>query len=318
MSDSPPPGNASGAPTPPPPGPRTTGVGFGPIALISLGLLLLASNVGWFTFGDLFRILSFWPVALVAIGVDMLTAGRYRLAIVAASLVTVAVLWAADGARSSWNPFAGGADGDRVSVTTDLVGADRGRLVLDVAVGRVRVTGGAPPGRFVTGSIVTGRGETIEQRGGRQGDTVVLELRSQQQRGGVGIGPEERSWSLAVTNEVPVAIEVTAGVGQTTLDLSRVRLEALSYAGGVGESTITLPEGAYAANLDLGVGSTTIVIPRGAPVRVVADAGLGRVSVAGDLRREGNVYASADFDPARDHIALRVRGGVGAIDIQRR
>jgi hypothetical protein len=311
----PPPSGAA----PPPPERRTTGVGFGPLVLIGLGVLLLASNFGWFAFGDLFRILAYWPVALVAVGVDMLTTGRYRTAVIAVAVAVALVLWASDIGRAGGTLFGGGtARGDTLTIATPLEGATRGRVILDLGVGRVRVTGDAPAGRFASGTIVSGRGETIEQRAHLDVDTMVLELRSRTQRGTVQFGAEDRSWSLALTREVPLTLDVSAGVGQTTLDLSQVRLVGLTYAGGVGESIITLPSGGYVATLDLGVGSSTVRIPSGAPVRIVADAGLGRVSVPNDLRREGNVYTSTNYTPGADHIALTVRGGVGSISIQRR
>jgi hypothetical protein len=311
-------------PPPPPPAgeaPRRSGIGVGPIVLIGLGVLLLASNIGWFSFGDLFRLLSYWPIALVAVGVDMLTSGRYRLTVIAVAIALALVLWSADvgGRAAGWRIGGIGAAGATVSVEQPLERAAAGRVVLDLGVGQVRVDGNARAGELVSGTILTGRGETIDQSSRLEGGTRVVQIRTRQERfGGINVGGDGRRWELSLTREVPVSLSVSAGVGQTTLDLSEVRLTDISYDGGVGESTVTLPAGSYSGTFDLGVGSSTIRIPRDAEVQVAVSSGLGRVSMPRDLRREGDVYTSDGYAGARERITLRVNGGVGAITVDRR
>jgi hypothetical protein len=316
--------HATPPPPPPPPAgeaPRRSGIGVGPIVLIGLGVLLLASNIGWFSFGDLFRLLSYWPIALVAVGVDMLTSGRYRLTVIAVAVALALVLWSADvgGRAAGWRIGGIGAAGATVSVEQPLERAAAGRVVLDLGVGQVRVDGNARAGELVSGTILTGRGETIDQSSRLEGDTRVVQIRTRQERfSGINVGGDGRRWELSLTREVPVSLSVSAGVGQTTLDLSEVRLTDISYDGGVGESTVTLPAGSYSGTFDLGVGSSTIRIPRDAEVQVAVSSGLGRVSMPRDLRREGDVYTSDGYAGARERITLRVNGGVGAITVDRR
>jgi hypothetical protein len=307
-------------PPSPPSGPRRSAVGAGPIILIALGVLLLASNVGWFSLGDIFRLLAYWPIALVAVGVDMLTNGRYRLAVIATAVALALVLWSADvGRTGGWTigTFSGATEVHDIVVPRE--GADAGRVVLALGVGQVRVDGEAPRGSLLSGTIFTGRGERLVQTSDLEGGLRTVTLRSEQERmTGFNVRGDERRWNLSLSPDVPIALSVSAGVGQVTLDLSRLELTGISYDGGVGESTVTLPAGGYSGTFELGVGSTTIRIPRDAPVQVVVDSGLGRVSMPGDLRRDGDVYTSADYHTAPERITLRVDGGVGSIRVQRR
>jgi hypothetical protein len=313
------------ASSPPPAGHtprRSSRASVGPIVLIGLGVLLLAANTGAFAVGDLFRLLTFWPVALVAVGVDMLTNGRYRALVVVAALAVVLLLWGGNVGRSGsgwWTIGSTAPAGRSVAVEHALEGATAGRVTLDLGVGRVRVDGDARGGTLVSGTIVTGRGESLRESVGRDGGTKVVELRSEQERlSGIGMSGDDRRWDLSLTREVPVALRVNAGVGQTTLDLGQVTLTSLTFRGGVGESTITLPAGSYAGTVDVGVGSMTVRVPRDAAVQLVVNAGLGRVNVANDLRRDGDTYTSPGFESARERITLRVNGGVGSIAIERR
>lgn len=43
---------------------------------IGAGILLLAFNFGWFSFGALWSLLNLWPVVLIAVGNDVITSGR--------------------------------------------------------------------------------------------------------------------------------------------------------------------------------------------------------------------------------------------------
>lgn len=324
MSDTPDRPTNAGAPPPPagpgPGVPRSGPFPIGPLVLIAVGVLLLAANLGWFSWGDLGRLLSLWPVALIAVGVDIFTAGRYRLLVIAGAVVVALLLWSGTGGTRGAGSWFGapGPAAETVDVRHDLAGATAGRVTLDLGVGRVVVDGEAPSGVLVEGTIRTGRGETIRQTADTSGAVRQVRIASAQAPGlNVGAG-EDRRWELSLSRQVPVELSVSAGVGQTTIDLSRVQLTGVVYRGGVGESTVTLPPGSYDGSFDMGVGSATIELPRGAAVRLVVSTGLGRVNVTGGLRRDGNVYTSDGYEGATDRITLRVNGGVGSIDVHYR
>jgi len=71
------PGAAGPPPVPPaPPSPPPTAGRGAPVwgyALIAVGVLMLLVNTGWVRGIDVFSILNLWPVALLAVGVDLLS-----------------------------------------------------------------------------------------------------------------------------------------------------------------------------------------------------------------------------------------------------
>jgi hypothetical protein len=311
--------------TPPPPGGgeqrAARRIGAAPIILIAIGLLLLLANFGWFRWSDVFRLLSLWPLALIAVGVDMLTQGRYRLPVWIGALVVAVVLWGSNlGATGPWWSIAGvTTTGSTVNVSHALDGAVAGRVALDLGVGRVTVDGNASSGTLVSGTIRTGAGESIEEAVAFDGTLREVRIASRQERIGTIGGPgDQREWNLSLSRVVPIALNVSAGVGEVTLDLGSVQLTGVDYRGGVGESTVRLPAGSYVGDFDFGVGAATITVPSGAAVRVAVSSGLGRVTVRGDLRRDGDVYTSPNYDTASERVTLRVNVGVGAITIDAR
>jgi hypothetical protein len=299
---------------PTPPGPSapeaTRARPVWPYLLIVGGVLLLAANLGWLSVGWIGRLLSLWPVALIAVGVDLLTGGRYRRPVIAVAAV-VALVWAFTGV---------GGSGERIDVAHALDGARAGEVVLRLGVGDVTIDAAAPAGSLASGTIDTGRGETISQRLTRSGDVARLEIASQTS-GPTSVGPDDvRRWSLSLSRAVPLDLRVHAGVGRNTLDLRAATLSGLTYAAGVGETTVTLPErGGYDASFDLGVGATTVRVPEGVEARVTVRSGLGRVTVSGTFSRGDDVYTTPGYASAApgDRIDLTVRGGVGAVTVQR-
>ena len=290
--------------------PSSRGRALWPYLLILAGVALLAANLGWLSVGLIGRLLSLWPVALIAVGADLLTGGRYRLQIVIVAVIA-AVIWAFTGI---------GGTGERVEVAHALEGARSGEVTLRLGVGDVAIDADAPRGSLAEGTIDTGRGETISQRLTRSGDVARLEIASQTS-GPTSVGPNDvRRWSLSLSDEVPLDLRVHAGVGRNVVDLEDATLTALVYTAGVGETTVTLPEeGGYAGEFDLGVGATTVRIPEDVEARVTVRSGLGRVSVGGTFSVDDDVYttpgyASADAD---ERVDLTVRGGVGAVTVQR-
>ncbi len=316
MTDAPPPTPSQTPPPPPPPRSRR-GPGALPIVLIALGVLLLITNLGWLNLGALLSLLAYWPVALIAVGLNLLTRGRYLTPLVVGAVVLVVVLWSAEGGLQ--RVVTGAAPGETVAIRHDLEGADAARVTFDLGVGRVRIDGAAPGGALVAGTIQTGRGEQIEEHYGRENGTVLLEIRSRQAQVSTSFGVDERRrWELSLTREVPVALRINAGVGENRLDLRQLTLADMSFRGGVGESELQLPSGNYAASVDVGVGSTTVRLPPAAAARVTVTTGLGRTRVEGDWRRDGDVYTTPGFENASERIELRVSGGVGAMTIDRR
>lgn len=281
--------------------------------LIAAGVVLLLANAGWFDFGILWSALSLWPIALIALGADLLTGGRFRLPIVGVALV-VAVAWWAVGLRG------GGVGGERLEVAVPLDGARSGAVVLRMGVAETTLDAAAPSGSLLSGTIVVGRGETVVQRPSRAGDTARVEVLSEQVGPASITGSDPRRWTLSVSRTVPIDLRVQSGVGRTTLDLRAATLSRLDYAAGVGETTVTLPDrGGYRGSLELGVGATTVRLPERVEARITVRTGLGNVSVNGRFDRDGDVYVTPGYAAAAagDRVELSVQGGIGAVRIER-
>lgn len=281
-----------------------------PVALIALGLLLLAVNYGLLDLGFLLGVARYWPLFVIAAGLDLLSRGRYRLALYAGAAAAAVLLSLAGGSL-------GVSPGGEVAVAQGLEGARRAEVTLDTGVTELHVTG-ASADLLASGTLAANRGEEIRQAFDVRGDTARLTLEARSRSViPLDVGRGAR-WELQLTDRVPLTLRVDAGVGRTDLDLRGVRLESLDVNAGVGDVTVTLPAtGAYDVEIDGGVGEVVVRLPRALEARVSIDEGVGEVSVPAGFTRAGDTHTSAGYATATARADIDIDGGVGRVRLER-
>jgi hypothetical protein len=287
-----------------------------PYILIVVGVLILIGNLGP-GFGSVFRsigsLLNLWPIALIAVGVDLITAGKYRTIVIGAAVVIALVLL--------FVPSMGGrmaGAGERQDVSIPLEGASAVDVSIDMGVARLTLGSSSTLADAVSGVVQPSGGERFEMDSSRRGSTLEVELRSRMTRGSFNLNVfgamDGGTWDLDLTERVPIDLEIDAGIGTSELDLRNVLLSGFDLDAGVGSVEATLPGGDYAGSIDGGVGSITLRLPRGAPARIEVDTGLGGVSTGGDFQRSGDVYTTANYDG--NGVRLSINAGVGQVRIE--
>jgi hypothetical protein len=290
---------------------------FGPVLLIGAGILLLLNNFGILQL-DLWEILfRFWPVLLIAIGLDVLLGRRSGIGALIAILVLVVIL-VGSFAWVDGTPLVADSP-DARPISRSLEGAERAEVTLAASVGRLAISSLPPGAQLIEGTIIPLTNERITEDFRGEGDVAHYTLRSE----GLGFtfpgwGRQNRGrWDLRLSQAIPLALSISNGVGEAMLDLERLHLTALTIDTGVGETTVTLPEqGDFQGTINGGVGELTIEIPSSLAVRINADAGIGSVDVQGDFTENGDIYTSATYADAEEQVELEVDGGVGSITIR--
>lgn len=287
-----------------------------PFVLIGLGVVWLAANVGWLSWGALLRVGYLLPLVAIAVGADILLRGRYRLPLAIATLVMAAVLV---GGPSGAFAFVGLGPTTAASeqVAQDLMGAERAEVTLRTGIAELRVTGAVGGELLAAGSILPVRGVRVERTFALEGGVARLTLESEGRVVGFA-QPRAGLWDLALSSEVPLTLRVDTGVGEAVLDLATVQLRRLEVDTGVGASTVVLPPtGRYEARINTGVGAATVRLPAGLPARITASRGLGGISIPAGFVRDGEVYTSPGFAAATERVELSVSSGVGRVAIER-
>jgi len=120
---------------------------------------------------------------------------------------------------------------------------------------------------------------------GDEGELVVKQG-SGGQGGGLG-GKARNEWNISLNDELPTALAVQMGAGESDLDLDSLTLRALNLQMGAGETTVDLT-GDYAKGFDAtiqgGVVEATVLLPSEVGVKAKSQGGLGKINAEGFKR----------------------------------
>jgi hypothetical protein len=293
---------------------------MGPAILIALGIIFLLSNLGLLTWNIWEMLWRLWPLWLVAAGLDLLIGRRGAWGAWIAVGITLGVIgftgWFV---QQSWGSLSGEAAPLQQFSQADQ-GARRADVTIHGSVGRLTVRATDTNGILAEGNIQPLRNEQVTNSFSLSGDTARFTLESRSNRSGPMFpGRESPRWDVALSDRIPMTLQISTGVGQSAIDLGQIQVTDLQMNTGVGETTLTLPQsGQIRARVETGVGSVNIRIPGGMAARIRASRGVGSININGDFRRQGDTWISPGYDGAQNRVDLEVHGGVGSIDINTR
>lgn len=296
--------------------PQRTGL-VGPAVLIAAGALLLLNNLGLLSWGVWAALLRFWPVLLIAVGLDIIVGRRatWISALIAlAALLALALLAGPWGGWSFHTP----APAASAAISQGLDGARRAAVELAPGVGTLRVSAMAEPDGLIAGTAETYANERLDRTFSVYDGTAFFTLRSEQIQPWQSTGGwDTRSWDLQLNPEVPTRLMIAGGVGRTEADLSKLSLMSLDVDAGVGDVRLTLPAtGRLEAQISAGVGEVTVTIPPGMAARITVSGGLGQTRVLGTYDRSGDTYTTPGYATAENRIDLTIEGGVGSVTVK--
>jgi hypothetical protein len=296
---------------------KSRGSLFGPIVLVGLGVLLLLSNFGVLQFNLWEMLFRFWPLFLVAAGLDLLlgrrTNGGALVALVIIISLVIGGMWLGYVQSNAFESVGG------QTIRQNLEGAQQAVINIDSSVSQMQIVAGAPVGQLVEGAIALHNNEELKKDFSVIGGVATYSLKSDSQS---FILPsfgrrEDGLWNLRLNGEIPTALSVSTGVGSADLNLEQLTLTELAVSTGVGEVKITLPaRGNFTAAIEGGVGKILVLVPDTLAARISADAGLGSVTVEGNYINRDDQYISPDFESASQRVTLLIGGGVGSVTVQ--
>jgi hypothetical protein len=252
-----------------------------PLAWTAVGVVLLLSTTGNLTQGPGELIASWWPVAVIALGV-----------------------WFLLGAL-----FAGrGATTDRLVLP--LEGTTDAAVRIKFGAGTL-TTGRAASGNLIDGTFDGG----ADHR--RQGVNRV-EL-SQDVAFGVPWLDHASEWRVGLTGEVPLDLRVDTGASRSILDLTDLRVRNLDIRTGASETRVRLPRSAGATTVHAEAGAASLVfeVPPTVGARIRSRVALGSSQIdEARFPRLGDLYQSSDYATSDNRVDLDIQGGVGSVRVQ--
>ena len=262
---------------------------FWAVLLVLLGLLLLASNLGFISL-NIWSL--FWPAFLILLGVWFLigtTRGTSELVMEEGSV--------------------------------DLDGAARAVVVVKHGAGMLEINGGAESGKLVSGTFANG----LDPRVKKVGDALDVVLQPARVPFPEVIFPwnwisgKGFHWDCGFTTEIPLDLVFEIGAVDARLDLTDVQVKNLALKTGASSTNLKLPAkaGMTHVKVEAGAASVEITVPEGVAARVEASAGLASVDVdQARFPKQNGIYQSGDYASAENKVDIRIETGLGSIDIR--
>jgi hypothetical protein len=321
---------------------------FWPILLIGVGITWLLGNLGLIPWNNFYSLARLWPLLLIVIGLDLLFGRRSTLGSAIIGLITVAIIIV----MLVVAPSLGLAKAPSVTTSTyhEAIGqAAAATIHLDLTSAQTSVYALTDSTDLINAKIDHLGFVNFDVTGSSAQKTVQLsetgEVNDFLNPANWGLNLH---WALGLAPKVPINLQLNAGSGSSSLDLSKINLTGFNIDAASGSLSADLPKtnSHYLVNLngasgsvelaapctdveirlDSGSGSQTINLPKACAVRVdVHDRGSGSINLPGSLTqvngsggdRETGTWETAGYTSAKPGILVNITSaGSGSINIQ--
>lgn len=307
------------------PAPRRTSYNFvWPLLLIGVGVLFLLDNLELLPVNAWPVIASFWPLALILLGIDILIGRRSALANLVTGLIALLfvafvflVVFLAP-QIPALSALTAGGELRTETVQAPRDGIETARVVIDWSSGTNSIeTLDSGSDDLITGEIAYRGDLVLDVRTSGSHAVVVLDSRA---FGGFFAFGESPGWEVALHPSVIYDLAFDTGSGRYDFPLGELQLERFALDGGSGTIELELPPGSYRAQIEGGSGSIVIALPPETPVRLELDSGSGQFSasdrldlVVGAVNDDG-IWETGDYSDGSG-ILLEIDQGSGRIEV---
>ncbi len=298
---------------------------FWPVILISAGVLLLLSNLGILPEAAWGRLWQLWPVALIALGIDVLFGRRSA---VGAFIGTVLILMLVVGVILI--VFFGTYVPGLVDLTSPKLETDFLQYPVEgVETARVLIDWNQFPGTL---EVLDDSRNLIEAEVDYVGD-LIFDAQTDRGRATVRLDTYNQGWNMNFTSwrekrwvvrlnpSVLLDLELDASSGRYVFDLSELALSRLTVDASSGDIDLILPKDDLGAEIEGSSGAIDLTIPKDVGVRIDLERGSGAFSpgrrfelVEGE-RNDDSVWETENYGAVEDNIVIEIDQGSGGITI---
>jgi hypothetical protein len=291
------------------------------VILILIGILFLLNTTGVLDYGVWEFFLVWWPLLLIAIGIEKIfgaTRSLKPLAYISPVIIVATVAYAVV-AESDGGGFRDTRDRNsfRWSVPAEASVAKLD-MEMDFGGGRLKIGGDADSGQLLEGQFYY-QGRKPKLTADRRGERMEVSL--ERSSSSVGLSSRSREkWILKLNETVPVDLRLDAGAALVRLDLEEVILNSLNLETGAADINVILGSKSeeVECEIDCGAASIDMEIPPDAGLRLDRDLSFSALTTEGiELTDRESFKETPEFENSPVRIFLTVDSGVSSLRIRR-
>jgi hypothetical protein len=291
---------------------------FWGVALVSLGLLVLAHKAGIMT-PNWGIALGLWPLVLVLWGIGLLVGGKaIRLVTAGVAGMVLAYFFAALVTMSFWEDEGEGdlANASQSFVVSPDSAVKRAKFILDSGAGAFTIADTST--NLLSAEVESNIGMyALDESGGKGDRTYTMSLEGK--RKGFRFGRNTNQVTAHLSPEPVWDLEMNIGAAKLTCDLTPFRVEHIEINGGASSIRLTLGDRSPMTNVNVSAGASSITlhVPESAACEVQLETALSSKHFPGFTRSGEGVYRTENFNDARSTISVRIEAGVSSIKVER-
>ena len=285
---------------------RRKGIAW-PLLLIGGGILLLYNYYGPQSWVSWTQLIQFWPLFLIAAGIDVLFRDQSGWLIATGVVLTLALI-----AGSVWLFSAG------IEIPAQYTGirenysetSEYAEIDLALGLGELIISDQDSDQVLIEGNLTPSSMEDLLEQNANQ---VLYHLKNNNP----DFYPHTPRWELDLTNQLELDLFLKNGVGEMLLRLDGLMIDDLAIHQAVGRIVVGLPDSISGEILvKQALGSIWIEIPPGTRVAIDAQNGLSRINFPSDFELDNGFYTSPGAAEANADLLLVVEQAVGLVTVQ--
>jgi len=294
------------------------------VLLILIGIFLLLNTLDVVNVSLWENLLVYWPVFLIAIGIEKIFASSDRLKPLAyiSPLLIVATFAYAVTAGPTGGLDLSGDNSASDTMNWNLASDPSIRSVdlkVDFGGGRLIVGGGTGQGNLIEGRFQH-RGHEPQVKTKQDGGTVVVSITQPHSvNRSITLGRRDRErWNLRLNDSTPVDLSVDAGGAIVRLDLADLVVPKISVSSGAADVDLAVGTKSPKVDceIDCGAASIDLTIPAAAGLRLTRDVALSSLSTGGiELVKKGEYRETPDFESKAVQITVSIDAGASSLRI---
>ena len=200
--------------------------------------------------------------------------------------------------------------------TIELGGAERVTVDLKMGAGGLTLSGGPDDlaEAAFTYNVADWRPTIDYVVAGDEGELHI----EQPEVKNLGLESYRYEWDVRLNDEVPMALDLALGAGQSEVDVSTLTVNSVDLKVGMGQVRLDLT-GDRDRDVDVtvrgGVGEATVLLPEDVGVKVIVEGGLGEVDHRG-FAREGDAYVNGAYGTSDATVSVDIEGGIGGVTLK--
>ncbi len=286
------------------------------LLLLTLGIVLLLNTTGAVGWGIWWQLFRFWPLILIAVGLNIILSPRFPLV---SALVVALILAVGVGAAYLSSEDTAYDDLRMSSYSVPANGADTLELDIDFGAGSLVIDSLASPDEdtLLAANFNDSGADVRESRSGNVAEVTLEGWDFDIDLFGLFRSLGDLNWNVRISPATAVRLDIEGGAADMDLLLADLNVKIVDIDVGAADVDITLPAAGHTnVDVDAGAADIDIVVPDGVAAWIRLDSALSSIDVdATRFPKIGDDWKSADYDTSRNRVEINIDAGASDISI---